>query len=459
MSRRRVAVAAIAVATAIASHAAGSAAAAPGPGAAGAGDPFFPQAGNGGYEVDHYALDLRYRPRGRRVRGIATLNATSTQDLSRLNLDLHHLKVTRVLVEGARAAMRRHAGELTITPAAPIGAGERFTVAVRYRGRPRPVREADGSRSGWLRTHDGAVVLSEPRGAPSWFPCNDHPTDKATYDIRVTVPRGLKAISNGTLEDRRHGARRTTFAWREGSPMATYLATVAIGRFDLRRSVAAGLPSWVAIDSRQRGEGELDRTGAAMELFGEAFGPYPFESTGGIIDRSPIFSVALETQTRPVYPDPPDSVLVAHEVAHQWFGNSVSVERWRDIWLNEGFATWAEWLWIERDGGPTIRRTFRRFYERPASDTGFWNPPPASPRPAEMFAISVYVRGGMTLEALRERVGEWTFLRILRRWVAEHAYGNATTEDFIALAEEESGLQLDDFFAVWLYERGKPRSW
>jgi aminopeptidase N len=465
--RRVVVVAAIAaVAAAIALQAATAGAA---PGAAGAGDPTFPRAGNGGYDVGHYSLRVRYRPERRRVRGTAIIEATATQPLSRFNLDFRRLKVTRVSVNPAarsrvagnddvEAGFRRHAGELTITPAAPLEAGDAFTVSVRYRGRPHPVREPDGSRTGWLRTRDGAVVLSETRGAPSWFPCNDHPTDKATYDIRVTVPKGLKAISNGALEGRSHRGRRTTFAWTEGSPMATYLATVAIGRFELRRSVAAGFPSWVAVDSRRDG-GAMGRTGAVLDLFGDTFGAYPFESTGGIVDSSPIFGVALETQTRPVYPHPPDSVLVAHELAHQWFGNSVSLERWRDIWLNEGFATWAEWWWVEHNGGPTVHRTFRREYETQASRHSFWDPPPAIPGAAELFSISIYVRGAMTLQALREKIGDATFMRILRRWVSEHAYGNATTDEFIALAESESGLELDDFFSVWLYEPGKPKSW
>jgi aminopeptidase N len=437
----------------------GARAAAPAPGAAGAGDPYFPTAGNGGYEVDHYSLDLRYRPTGRRVRGVATLSATATQALSRFNLDLRRLHVSRVLVDARQAGFHPHAGELTITPAMPLGAGDRFEVAVRYRGRPRPVPEPDGSRTGWLHTRDGAVVLSETRGAPSWFPCNDHPTDKATYELHVTVPRPLKAVANGVLEGRAHRGRRTTFVWREDSPMATYLATVAIGKLRLVRSTVLGMPAWNAVDSRARGRGALHRTGAILKLFGDTFGPYPFDSTGGIVDPVPRLGVALETQTRPVYPDPPSDVLVAHELAHQWFGDSVSLERWRDMWLNEGFATWAEWWWVQNDGGPPIQRTFRDVYRTPASDHRFWDPPPGAPRPAELFAGSVYVRGAMTLQALRERIGDPTFFRILRRWVSEHAYGNASTQDFIALAEDEAGLDLDRFFSVWLFERGKPKDW
>ena len=451
-------VAAIAILAAIAAHPAHAAGAAA-QGAPGVGDPFFPTAGNGGYDVGHYSLELRYRPQRRRLRGLATVTATATQALSRFNLDLRRLRVSRLRIDGTEAGFRAHAGELIITPQAPLAAGERFTVTVGYRGRPRPVREADGLRTGWLTTPDGAFVLSEPRGAPSWFPCNDHPIDKATYRLRVTVPRGLKAVANGTLEKRRHGARGTTFVWSESSPMATYLATVAIGRFELRRSVAGGVPSWVAVDSGHRGEGALRKTGAILDRFASAFGPYPFESTGAILDRVPDLGVALETQSRPLYLQPPHEAIVVHELAHQWFGDSVSLERWRDIWLNEGFATWAQWLWLEQTGGPSAEQVFQSLYEIPASEDGFWNPPPGDPRPAELFALSVYIRGGMTLQALRGRVGDDAFFRILRRWAAEHAYGNASTEDFIALAESEAGIDLEGFFSAWLYEQGKPAGW
>jgi aminopeptidase N len=232
---------------------------------------------------------------------------------------------------------------------------------------------------------------------------------------------------------------------------------VAIGRFDLRRADVAGVPSWTAVDSRLR-RGDLRRTPAILDLFGTTFGPYPFDSVGAVVDRVEV-GFALETQTRPVYPGPPDDVLVAHELAHQWFGNSVSLERWRDIWLNEGFATWAEWWWVQNDGGPSVGRTFRATYRTPASDHGFWDPPPGDPPPAKLFATSVYARGAMTLQALRERIGDPAFFGIMRRWIAEHAYGNASTQDFIALAEDESGIDLDRFFSVWLFEGGKPRDW
>jgi aminopeptidase N len=225
----------------------------------------------------------------------------------------------------------------------------------------------------------------------------------------------------------------------------------------LERTTAAGVPAWFATGRGAR-PGAMRKTAAAQRLFASTFGPYPFSSSGGIVERVPRIGFALETQTRPIYFAPPNSGTVAHEVAHQWFGNSVSVERWSDIWLNEGFATWAEWLWVERTGGPAVRSIARHLYKTPARDRSFWNPPPGDPRPATLFDISVYLRGGMTLQALRERIGDATFIGILRRWVSEHRHGNASVADFIALAEQESGRDLSAFFDVWLYEKGKPPS-
>ena len=431
------------------------------PGAPGAGDPVFPRAGNGGYEVVHYDLELIIKPRRSRVAARVTIEANATQALSRFNLDFRGLRIGRLTVDGAAAGFSRAGGELIVTPPAPIAAGAAFEVAVSYRGRPRPIRRPHGFAAGWFRTGDGTLVASEPFGSPGWFPCNDTLLDKATYSFRLTVPRGRKAIANGVLEGIERGRRRTTFSWRESQPMLTYLATVVTGRFRLRRAKVAGIPSWTAVDPLQvrAARGPLRKSGRILRLFAGRFGPYPFDSTGAIVDFAPHLGIALETQTRPVYPYATDSVIVAHELAHQWLGNAVSIERWSDIWLNEGFATWAEWLWQGRVGGPGLATSFRILRGAPASTPGLWNPPPGRPGRRQLFAGSVYLRGAMTLEALRRRVGSATFREILRRWVTENLYGSVTTADFIALAEQESGRELDRLFEVWLYRRGKPRRW
>lgn len=425
------------------------------PGAPGAGDPYFPLMGNGGYEVDHYDLNLAVRPKPDKVRGVATIGATATQGLSSFNLDLRGLRVSSVTVDGVPAGVTRRGGEMTVTPAAPLAAGSTFAVAVAYRGRPRPIGGV-----GWIRTHDGTTVFSEPNGSPGWFPCNDHPSDKATYSFTVKVPRRYRAIANGLLDSvHRHG-KATTFAWHEPEPMATYLSTVTIGRFPIKRSTIDGIPSWTAVAP---GEGGRSRRGLRklpriINLFGSRFGPYPFSSAGSIVVPGKS-QTALENQTRPVYLGAPFPDVVAHETAHQWFGDSVSVAQWQDVWLNEGFAVWVTWMWQTRGVDARLRRIFHRYYKkRPFGIRGFWRLPPGAPGPKKLFSLAVYYRGGMTLEALREKVGDAAFYATLRDWVSQHAYGNASTQQFIALAEADAGVPLDDFFDAWLFEPRRPRS-
>jgi aminopeptidase N len=429
------------------------------PGSSGLGDPYFPGSGNGGYDAAHYDLAIDYAPRSERLEATARILATASQDLSQFNLDFRGPRITRITVQGQPAAFRRRGQELIVTPPAAIPAGTEFEVVVGYAGRVGPIRGPGGLSEGWFPTGDGAFVAGEPRGSPTWFPCNDIPTDKATYLIRITVPNGRKAFANGILVDRIRQGSNTTFVWRQDEPMATYLATATNGRFELETSTIGGIPSYVAVDPREAAASRrsLRKLPAILELLESEFGPYPFSSTGAIVDKARFVGYALETQTMPIYDRAPDEVLVVHELAHQWFGDSVTPERWQEIWLNEGFATWAEWLWIAHRDGQPIERTFNAFYRTPASEKGFWNPPPGDPGgPKHLFDGTVYVRGAMTLEALRQRVGDPVFKSILRRWAAEHQYANASTAEFTALAEEESGQELDAFFADWLYERGKP---
>ena len=432
------------------------------PGSPGVGDPANPRAGNGGYQVENYEIGMRVKPRRNRVAATTTIAARATQALSRFNLDFRGLRITRLEVDGAVAGFGRRGGELIVTPPNPIADGAAFEVVVTYRGHPRPIRRPHGFAAGWFRSGDGTLVASQPFGSPGWFPCNDTLLDRATYSFRLTVPRGLKAIANGSLQGIARRGGVTTFKWRAADPMLTYLATVATGRFRLRRGQVAGIPSWTAVDPHElrRSRRPLSRTGGILRLFAGRFGSYPFSSTGAIVDFIPSLEIALETQTRPVYPVAPGGAIVAHELAHQWFGDALTLRRWKDIWLNEGFATYAEWMWLGSRGGDGPAKQFNtilRFV--PGFVSEFWRPPPGRPGKKHLFAISVYTRGAMTLEALRRRVGTVTFREILRRWFAEHEGASVTTEEFIALAEQESGQQLDRLFQVWLFERRKPRNW
>ncbi len=426
--------------------------------AGGLGDPFFPRQGNGGYDVRSYDLRLRVHPERDLLQGTVRIRATATEDLGSFSLDLRGLEVIGARVDDAPVRRSRAAQKLILGPP-PIAAGQEFTAVVRYRGRPRAILDRDGSREGWINTDDGSVVVAEPRGAPTWFPVNDALTDKAEFEFRVTVPRPLKAIANGSLVKRVRRGQRSVWRWSAREPMAPYLATVATGRFRLRESDEAGIKALSAIDPRlwPESRGPLRKTGRVLALFESLFGPYPFEVTGAIVDDAPMVGYALETQTRPVYDRRPRVTLIAHELAHQWFGDSVGLTTWPEIWLNEGFATWAQWRWAEQAGGPTTAERLERLSATPATAGGFWNPPPAGvPGPGELFSDSVYVRGAMALEVLRQQVGEPTFVAILREWTAAHAYGNATIAEFVALAEARSGQELGPLFDAWLYQPGKP---
>jgi aminopeptidase N len=426
-------------------------------GAPGSGDPFFPLAGNGGYDVGKYSLALSYQPATHELRGRATVTATAAQALSQFDLDLRGFRVAAVRVDGAPATFWRSGQELVIKPTAAIADGATFRVVVRYAGRPGPVTDPDGSSEGWVPTDDGAFVVGEPQGSPSWFPANDTPRDKALFDIRVTVPRGITVMANGVLVSHKTAGQRTTWLWRETDPMAPYLATATLGRFDLSRSSVDGVPSYVAVDKKMRHRGVLRRLPGIIRFYASEFGPYPFTAVGAVVDRAPQVGYALETQTKPVFDSMPDEATLAHELSHQWYGDSVTLSAWPDIWLHEGFATWCEWLWSEHRGTKSAHDIFAKLYATPTSKTDFWNPPPGAPgTPVHLFDGTIYERGAMTLQALREKVGDQDFFAIMRAWAQDNRYGNVTTAQFIALAEQISGVDLGAFFQAWLYQEGKP---
>ena len=448
------------------------------PGASGAGDPFYPQAGNGGYEARSYSLKLDYEPQNEQLDGDVTMTARATQDLSSFNLDLRGLRVESVTVNGAAASFTRKDQELTITPDAGIRRGREFTTRVVYGGHVNYVLDPDHSKDGWIPTDDGAFVVNEPQGAPTWFPVNDTPKDFATYEFAITVPEGRVAMSNGTLVGTTDNGDTTTWRWRETKPMVPYLTTATNGFFETRfRTLANGLPEYNAVDPQTRRFGQknpepelawsrLDATQErALNMFIELYGPYPFDSIGAIVDWADNVFYSLESQTKPNYWHVTNTATIVHEIAHQWFGNAVVLERWPDMWLNEGFATWSEWIWFEKTGGRTAQQEFDALYAIPEdSDAGqdLWFPAPnALADASELFHTPVYDRGAMTLQALRQKVGEEKFRQIVRSWYAENRHENVTTQDFIALSERVYGQQLDQFFQVWLFEEGRPEpgSW
>jgi hypothetical protein len=641
-------------------------------GAAGLGDPYFPLDGNGGYDVQHYDLDLAYEPATDVLTATATITALATQALSRFNLDFDGLTVRSITVNDHPAKWHRARGELAITPAADLPDGDPFTTVISYDGIPGPIPENESG--GWVTTDDGVIVAGEPHGAATWYPANDHPTDKATFTFHVDVPAGLQAVANGRLVTVSTDAGRTTWTWDAEEPMSTYLATVNVGAYSLddysvdgidywdaiapnllepvaaprtgtqlaisgaadlsykrlSRTISvpagganlsfwidrntefpwdfvfveahtAGLDDWTTLedlnghtsqstgfvcpfwldlhpflthyqtgtrrgcdptgtsgswwaatgDSGPAEEWAFDlgayagsdvevsisyasddivqRTGVFIDdivvstgagstsfeadgdtmdgwtvpgapvgspgnendwivgtaadipasegmiaagsfarqpeiiaFLGDAFGPYPFSTGGGIVDDSPDLGFALETQTRPIYardfftdPFSGDAVVV-HEIAHQWYGDSVAVARWQDIWLNEGFASYAEWLWSEDQGLGTAQEVFDFWDEVFPAEDSFWSVVIGDPGPDLLFDFAVYIRGAMTLHTLRLAVGNVDFFEIMETWATDNAGGNVTTEEFIALAESISGQDLGSLFDTWLFTPGKP---
>ena len=417
-------------------------------------------AGNGGYEVSHYSLELSYEPSTNELSGTATITATATQNLSRFDLDLRGFDISRLDVAGRSATFTRDGQELIITPRVGIRAGTTFTVVVGYSGAPSVVTDPDNSIEGWVPTDDGAFVVGEPQGSPAWYPANDNPRDKATYDFSVSVPEGLTVMANGVLLSHETSGGRTTWVWSETDPMAPYLSTATLGRFDLTISTAGGVPSYVAVDPQLSQGNVLRKLPEIVDFYVSIYGDYPFNAVGSIVDSARVVGYSLETQTKPVYDRMPDEATLAHELSHMWYGDSVTLTEWPDIWLHEGFATWSEWIWSEHSGNSSAHQLFEHYYNTPAHDIRFWTPPPGDPgAPFFLFNGTIYIRGGMTLQALREKVGDMAFFQIMRRWATDNRYGNVTTAQFIALSEQLSGIDLDNFFDVWLYEPEKPVAW
>ena len=431
-------------------------------GADGVGDPYFPTYGNGGYDVGQYTVKVRYDPAKDELTGTTTVRATATADLSTFNLDLAGLTVSAVTVDGAPATHSRKRNELVIKPASGLINGNGFVAEITYAGKPKPLKNETLGEGGFVHTTDGAIALGQPESASTWFPVNDHPSDKATYDFEVTVPDGLTAISNGVPGPKASTGGWTTWKWSEKSPMASYLSTLVIGKFRITTATHKGRPVYNAVTTtvaKGNADASIAQTVKVADYLESVFGPYPFAAYGGVVISDSRISYALETQSRPVYAasffrQGVDTEVVAHELAHQWFGDSVALAKWEDIWLNEGFATYAEWLWAEHTKAYTAKAAFDiRYAQVPAQ---VWKTPPGKPGAEQLFSESVYQRGGMTLHALRVAVGDKAFFEIVKTWAAEKRDSTATTAEFVALAERVSGKQLDALFDAWLYGTKKP---
>ncbi len=434
-------------------------------GSAGIGDEYYPTLGNGGYDVAHYDLEMRYTPATNLLAASVTIEAIATQNLATFNLDFEGFEISDLTLNDNPAEYERQGRELTITPPVPLQPGGLFTVNIAYAGKPGAVGSPAFSRvsMGWREGPDGEqYVVAEPDAANSWFPANDHPLDKATFRYRVTVPEGWAVGSTGEFlgtEPDHEGGDGITFTWDMDEPMAPYLATVIIGEGyqlveDRVSTEAAGIPirNFLPPDLVGNEPAVLFETGEMVAALEESFGPYPFDRYGITVVGD--FPAALENQTMSIFGrgiagSPIFEFVLVHELAHQWFGNSVSLEQWKDIWLNEGFATYAELLWIEHREGHAVYEEVVANRRQAASAANF--SPPGEPPPTDLFNGGVYQLGGLLLADRREEIGDDCFFDLLRIYARENRNGHASTEDFIELAETVSGQELEEFFDSRLY--------
>lgn len=418
-------------------------------------DPYVPDRGDARYTVRHYDLALEYKVSSNRLAGRAALDVTVLAETDRLDLDLVGLRVAKVSVGGRAARYAHRGGRLTVHFPRRVSPGAETRVTVAYSGTPGPASTRWGT-VGWEELDDGVLVAAQPSGAATWFPCNDHPSDKATFRLEIDCDSPYEVIATGTLTQARTRGSRTRRVFEQPAPMATYLAAVHIGQYatavlaeaPVRQTVylPAGLEAPVLHD--------LGRQPQMIEVFQDRFGAYPYDDFTVVVTADDL-EIPLEAQGMATFGPNwlegrrKEERLVAHELAHQWFGNSLTIASWQDIWLNEGFACYAEWLWFEAaDGVPASRsaRTHWNRLEGLAQDLLI-----ADPGPDLMFDDRVYKRGALTLHALRVRLGDDAFFAMLREWVSANAHGSVTTQTFTELVPAHADL-LDE----WLWQTALP---
>jgi aminopeptidase N len=437
---------------------------------AGPRDPLFPTLGNGGYDARHYRLAIRYDPDTGIADTTTTLQAIATEQLRAFTLDYDGPPVLSVSVAGHSADARRTGEKLVVETEPPIDDGDTFEVRVHTRGVPESRSFTfHGLRltQGWIDTGGAVITMDEPDAAHSWYPCNDHPSDKATFTFRVSAPSGLAVLANGSRSPTQTRGDRSVWTYEERDPMATYLAQVAIGPYVVEpagRVEGVELTNAFLPKDVRRMQRTFARQGDILRMLSDTFGPFPFDTYGAIVAPG-IQVFALETQTITTFSRDRllehdvgyDEVVIAHEMTHQWFGDAVSPATWSDLWLNEGFATYGQWLWEQQLDGRTPEDQAREVL-RDRRQLARLAPTAAPQQPSDLFGDQVYAGGALVLQALNDRVGQDTFLRTLREWYRQNRGRSVTTADFIALASDVAGEDLGPFLHDWLYEAERPSS-
>jgi aminopeptidase N len=426
-------------------------------------DPYIPANGNFGYRVSRYELDLEYKVNINRLSGTASITAATLASLKTFSLDLSDaLAVSKVSVNGHRPqSFNRSHGKLNVTLSSALPAGAAMSITVRYAGTPRPIRTLWGE-VGFEELTNGALVAGQPNGAASWFPCDDHPSSKASYRIAISTDNPYRALANGELVSRRTRAAMTTWTYEQAEPTSTYLITLQIGDYETHRLAKTPVPMNAVLPHRLKHDFEYDfgRQPQMMKLFVKLFGPYPLSTGYTVVVTDDDLEIPLEAQGISIFGanhcggERSAERLIAHELAHQWFGNSVTARRWRDIWLHEGFACYAEWLWSEDSGGRSADDWARYYHGKLAASRH--DLLLADPGPRDMFDDRVYKRGALTLHVLRRTIGDDGFFELLRDWTTRHRHGTAVTDDFTGLAANYANESLRPLWQAWLYSKDVP---
>ena len=429
------------------------------------GDPYFPDAGSSGYDVIKYDIAIDWDAKSETMRSTTKITGRASQPLSSFYLDLA-LQTDKVKVNGRNASFEmRDFQDVRIVPGAPIAAGSTFEVVVDYSGAPGQISR--GKVRPWFSSGQEWTVAGEPESAAWWFPSNDHPTDVALMDISIRVPADLQALSIGRLESADTGTEPDfdTWHWKSRQPVATYLAFLSIGKYQIEQGTVDGRPyvyaasMQLSAEDRKRVLAQLQRSGPVIRILEQMFGPYPFTEIGGVVPIHRLQFGGLETQTRPVYNAASllnadyAPVLITHELAHMWFGDNVTLREWNDIFDNEAYASWAQWGLGERTGRRPANAALNAAYNRTKDEGRFWQVTMIDPGPDQLFT-TVYVRGPMALQALRNVIGDDAFFSLARDW--SQRPGSRSLEEWMAAAQSHTTVDLKPFFDAWIFATVAP---
>jgi aminopeptidase N len=425
-------------------------------------DPLYPAYGNPSLDVLRYRLNLGWSPPRLELYGTATLTIRAVVALTELALDFSDTyTVEATTVDGRPVSSVRRGNDLVV--AATVPRDGRTTLVVTYHGTPHavpmPSRRTDFPGGIGLRpgTAGEAWTMQEPYGASTWYPANDQPSDEALYDVAVTVPAGWTAIAHGQLMALEHGGTGDTYRWRSTDPVASYAATLALGRYTRVADMGPhGLPLtyWVRTGQDESLLPALRRTPASLTWLERHFGPYPFSTAGVVVVGS---ETAMETSQMVTYGarltragsrlDTAEEILL-HEFAHQWFGNAVTPTTWAGLWLNEGFAMYAEWLWSAEEGRQSEAEweAWAHATDRATRSAG----PPAQPDPTHFGESNVYVRPALMLHEIHAAIGDEAFFSLARDWVASHRNQSVDRATFVAFVNAHTAHDFTALIARWL---------